>query len=40
MLSENLPIRSLLASLGFAFRRDPEGGDLILFEKPLGPPPA
>jgi acetyltransferase len=40
MLSENLPIRNLLASLGFAFRRDPEGGDLILFEKPLGPPPA
>ena len=33
MLSENLPIRNLLASLGFEFRRDPEGGDLILFEK-------
>jgi acetyltransferase len=38
MLSENLPIRNLLASLGFAFRRDPEGGDLILFERMLDRP--
>jgi acyl-CoA synthetase (NDP forming)/GNAT superfamily N-acetyltransferase len=36
MLSENLPIRNLLATLGFEFRRDPEGGDLILFEKTFG----
>ena len=33
MLSENLPIRNLLASLGFSFRRDPEGGDIVLFEQ-------
>jgi acyl-CoA synthetase (NDP forming)/RimJ/RimL family protein N-acetyltransferase len=33
MLSENLPIRNLLASLGFKFHRDPEGGDIVLFEK-------
>jgi acetyltransferase len=33
MLAENLPIRSLLASLGFTFRRDPDGGDLVLFEQ-------
>jgi acetyltransferase len=33
MLAENLPIRRLLASLGFAFRRDPEGGDIVLFER-------
>jgi acyl-CoA synthetase (NDP forming)/RimJ/RimL family protein N-acetyltransferase len=33
MLSENLPIRNLLASLGFTFRRDPEGGDIVLFER-------
>jgi acetyltransferase len=38
MLSENLPIRNLLASLGFVFRRDPEGGDLILFERMLDAP--
>jgi acetyltransferase len=38
MLSENLPIRNLLASLGFAFRRDPEGGDLVLFEQTFAPP--
>ncbi len=41
MLSENQPIRNLLASLGFTFRRDPEGGDLVLFERSLdAPPPA
>jgi acetyltransferase len=33
MLAENLPIRRLLASLGFSFRRDPEGGDIVLFER-------
>jgi acyl-CoA synthetase (NDP forming)/RimJ/RimL family protein N-acetyltransferase len=33
MLAENLPIRTLLASLGFKFHRDPEGGDIVLFEK-------
>jgi hypothetical protein len=33
MLAENLPIRRLLASLGFTFRRDPEGGDIVLFEQ-------
>jgi acetyltransferase len=33
MLSENLPIRNLLASMGFSFRRDPEGGDIVLFER-------
>jgi acetyltransferase len=38
MLAENLPIRNLLASLGFAFRRDPEGGDLVLFEQTFAPP--
>jgi acetyltransferase len=33
MLAENEPIRRLLASLGFSFHRDPDGGDLLLFER-------
>ena len=33
MLAENEPIRRLLASLGFSFHRDPDGGDLIFFER-------
>lgn len=33
MLSENMTIRKLLASLGFSFRRDPEGGDIVLFDR-------
>lgn len=33
MLAENLPIRRLLASLDFTFHRDPEGGDIVLFER-------
>ena len=38
MLAENLPIRRLLASLGFAFHRDPEGGDVVLFERSWAAP--
>jgi GNAT superfamily N-acetyltransferase len=37
MLAENMPIRNLLASLGFQFRRDPDGGDLVLFEQSFAP---
>lgn len=40
MLAENLPIRNLLASLGFRFRRDPEGGDIVLFERDEAAEPA
>jgi len=35
VLAENAPIRSLLARLGFSFRRDPDGGDVFLIEKTL-----
>jgi acetyltransferase len=42
MLAENQPIRSLLASLGFSFHREPDGGDLVFFERVYEPwaPPA
>ena len=33
MLAENEPIRGLLASLGFTFHREPDGGDLLFFER-------
>lgn len=36
-LGENAPIRAVLTRLGFSFRRDPDGGDVILLEKRLAP---
>lgn len=40
VLGENTPMRSLLARLGFSFRRDPDGGDVLLIEKMLAGPAA
>jgi acetyltransferase len=37
MLAENEPIRGLLASLGFTFHREPDGGDLLFFERLFAP---
>jgi acetyltransferase len=37
MLTENEPIRGLLASLGFTFHREPDGGDLLFFERVYAP---
>ena len=37
MLAENEPIRRLLASLGFGFHREPDGGDLVFFERSYAP---
>jgi acetyltransferase len=37
MLAENEPIRRLLASLGFTFHREPDGGDLVFFERVYAP---
>ncbi len=37
VLAENGPIRQLLGSLGFTFRRDPDGGDVLLIERNLAP---
>lgn len=39
-LADNAPIRHVLTRLGFGFRRDPDGGDVILMERRLEPLPA
>jgi acetyltransferase len=36
VLAENLPIRALLARLGYSFHRDPDAADVFLVEKDLG----
>jgi acetyltransferase len=37
LLADNLPIQRLLARMGFTFRRDPDGGDVLLIELRLAP---
>jgi RimJ/RimL family protein N-acetyltransferase len=37
ILAENEPIRALLASLGFTFHREPDGVDLLFFERVYAP---